>query len=188
MLWHSNPAWLARSCTAYWQACDPCVNPVTPPQSTHPLPPRLLRAHTPTRCCCCSCCRGYLGGGGGARRAVDGVDGTLPLGVPPGLAGAAGARRAGWPDRDVRPKPAWPSTSPCRQHTNTHRWHTQVTHTGDTHGHSHQQCTMAKVTCAKSLSCKPCQPHTACRASCSSEGRSTPPVAQWAASWACPRG
>lgn len=47
----------------------------------------------------------YLGGGGGARRAVDGVEGT-PLGVPPGLAGAAGARRAGCPDSEVRARPA----------------------------------------------------------------------------------
>jgi hypothetical protein len=54
----------------------------------------------------------YLGGGGGARRAVDGVEGT-PLGVPPGLAGAVGARRAGAPDKEVRARPAWPSTSPC---------------------------------------------------------------------------
>lgn len=54
----------------------------------------------------------YLGGGGGARRAVEGVEG-MPLGVPPGLAGAAGARRAGaCPDRDVRAKPV-PSTRPC---------------------------------------------------------------------------
>jgi hypothetical protein len=55
----------------------------------------------------------YLGGGGGARRAVDGVEGT-PFDMLPG---AGGARRAGWPDMEVRPNPAWPSTRPCSTHT-----------------------------------------------------------------------
>jgi hypothetical protein len=111
--------------SAQHAAASHMMHPVTLHKSTHHIP----FASTPHNT---AAALSYLGGGGGARRAVDGVEGT-PLGVPPGLAGAVGARLAGAPDKEVRARPAWPSTSPCSMKTQPQHTHSATSQQEATH-------------------------------------------------------